>query len=48
MNCEKNGWTSQVAVWDAESVGSKEPRIRWGYRSPVGRAILREKEMGAR
>ena len=33
----KNSWTDRDAVCDAESDGPKEPRIRWGDRSPMGR-----------
>jgi len=34
VSCEKNGWTSQVAVWDAESGGFKELHVRWGTDPP--------------
>jgi len=36
--CErcKNGWTDRDAVWGANSVGPKEPRIEGGSRFPTG------------
>jgi len=34
----KNGWTNRDAVWVKDSGGSREPCIRWGSRSPIGRS----------
>jgi len=33
----KNGCTDRDAVWVEDSGGPKEPCIRWGSRSPMGR-----------
>jgi len=41
----KNGWTDRDDVWNADSRGPKEPRIREGYRSAMlrGGVISSEK-----
>jgi len=39
----KSGWTDRDDVLIEDSGGLREPCIRWGSRSPMGRAILRGK-----
>jgi len=37
----KNDSTDRYVVWAEHLVGSKEPCVRWGPHSPMGRAVLR-------
>ena len=39
----KNGCTDRDAVWVEDSDGPKEPCIRWGPRSPMGRVNIGER-----
>jgi len=37
----KNGWIDQDAVWELTMLcGSKQPRVRWGSRSPHGKGYF--------
>jgi len=33
----KNGWTNQFAVWGTDSLGFKEPCVRYGVEIPLGK-----------
>jgi len=41
----RNSWTDQDAIWVEDTVGPREPCIRWRSRSPVGRENFKG-EMG--
>jgi len=36
----KNGWTDRDTVWVEDSGGHREPCIRWGPGTPIGRGIF--------
>jgi len=40
----KNGWTDRGAVWVEVSGAPREPFIRWGFRSPMGRVNFEGEE----